>query len=164
MNRREFTKGLAAASLTPALPIKALGAAVPAAELAKDSMYIWANFVTRVHNKCSPDMLTRLLHIDPSHSAKLYAQLMADGAITAPNMFGLSQSTDPLHQKFATVTGHGPKGLSTVEKTGDSNPLKKALSDKEYPKEEVQLEADADTSEPDLVEIEDDSDQDFTPS
>lgn len=120
MNRREFTKGLVAAGMTPALPIKSLAKAAPVAKIAKDSMYFWAHFVTRVHNKCSPAMLTRLLKLEPAQSEKIYADLLADGAITPADAFGISRATDPLYQQFATVTGHGPKISSASDK-----PLKK---------------------------------------
>ncbi len=110
MNRREFTKSLAAASLAPALPLKSLAAAAPAA--ATDSMYVWADFISRVHNKCSPEMLMRLLKVDASKGHALYSQLMANGAISAPNAYGISQATKPLYQEFATVTGHSAKSAA----------------------------------------------------
>jgi len=116
---------------SPALPIPALAKAAPGATMAKDSMYIWANVISRVHNKCSPAMLTRLLHIEPAHGAQLYTQLMADGAITAPNAYGLSQSTDPLYQNFASVPGHGPKSVGDINKPNKDKVLESVKADED---------------------------------
>ena len=131
MNRREFTKKMMAAAVAPALPIPALAKTAPGATMAKDSMYIWANVISRVHNKCSPAMLTRLLHIEPAHGAQLYTQLMADGAITAPNAYGLSQSTDPLYQNFASVPGHGPKSVGDINKPNKDKVLESVKADED---------------------------------
>jgi len=131
MNRREFTKGLAAAGLAPALPLPALAKAAPAVAAAKDPMYFWANFVSRVHNKSSANMITRLLKIDAEHGAKLYAQLIADGALTAPDAYGLSQSTNPLYPEYSRVAGHGPKTVENLTKSNNKQSLDTASSDKE---------------------------------
>ncbi len=147
MNRREFTKGLAAAGLTPALPLPSLAATGQAAVAAKDSMYVWANFITRVHNKCSPEMLSRLLKVDAGHGAKLYAQLLADGAISAPNAYGISKATEPLYQQFATVTGHGSKVAATAEPSDNSKLLDKVMDDDAGGEEDVTEDA---PDEPDL--------------
>jgi len=131
MNRREFTKGLAAAGLAPALPLPALAKAAPAVAAAKDPMYFWANFVSRVHNKSSANMITRLLKIDAEHGAKLYAQLIADGALTAPDAYGLSQSTNPLYPEYSRVAGHGPKTVENLTKSSDKQSFDTASSEQE---------------------------------
>jgi len=160
MNRREFTKGLMAAGVVPAVPIPALAKVAPVAAATKDSMYIWASFVTRVHNKCSPDMLTRLLKIDPAHSAKLYAKMLSDGSITAPNAFGISQSTNPLNQQFATVTGHGKNAATVTEKP--ETKLKKVLSEQSDETEISEPIKDDEDLEGDLAEDAAKIDEDFT--
>lgn len=124
MNRREFTKKLVAASVTPALPIPSIAGAAQATTMAKDPMYIWANFVSRVHNKTSPGMISRLLKVDPDQGAKLYAQLIDDGALTAPDAFGLSQSTNPLYPEFSKVMSHGKKALDGAGKVSKNKHLK----------------------------------------
>lgn len=142
MNRREFTKGLAAAGLTAAAPMPAIASSAAAANTAKDSMYIWANFITRVHNKCSPEMLSRHLRLDAAHGARLYSQLLADGAISAPNAFGISKATEPLYQQFATVTGHGSKAIA---KTKDIRDLVEDICDEDdEPQDMTQEASDAD--------------------
>jgi len=123
MNRREFTKSLVAASVTPALPLSALASGAPAVAAAKDPMYFWANFISRVHNKSSPGMLSRLLKLDPDHASRLYTQLVSDGALTAPDAFGLSVSTNPLHPEFSRVAGHGKGAIETLKKQNKNNIL-----------------------------------------
>lgn len=117
MNRREFTKGLAALGVAPALPLPSLANAAPVAEMAKDSMYFWAQFITRVHNKCSPAMLTRLLKLDPSHASDLYDEMLRDGVIGPADAFGISKATDPIYQEFAKVGTNKAKQLTLKRKT-----------------------------------------------
>ncbi len=161
MNRREFTKGLAAAGLAPALPLPSIAKAAPAAMAAKDPMYFWASFVTRVHNKCSPAMLTRLLSLEPEHSAKLFSQLMADGAVTAPDIYGLSKSTNPLYPEYSRIMGQGKKLANSLDEGGNKDVLKDTLNDAdETPEDEItasgedtEIEQPEDTAEIDPEEI-----------
>lgn len=158
MNRRQFTKSLVAAGLAPALPIPALSKAAPAATMARDPLYLWANFVTRVHNKTSPDMISRLLKVDAEHGAKLYAQLIQDGALTAPDAFGLSQSTNPLYPEYSKVMSHGKKAIETVQKANNTKPLEDMTSDAapaendEAPKEHEEPQEPLQTSPEDAPE------------
>jgi|GEM_PF-1992929 len=157
MNRREFTKGLAAAGLAPALPLPSIAKAAPAAMAVKDPMYFWASFVSRVHNKCSPAMLTRLLKLEPEHSAKLFSQLLADGAVTAPDIYGLSQSTNPLYPEYSRVMGHGNKLVNSVDDSSNKDILKDRLSDQNEPHEDTIPEGEAPTDPEDIAAQPDDS-------
>lgn len=171
MNRREFTKGLAAAGLAPALPLPSLAKAAPAAMAAKDPMYFWANFVSRVHNNCTPDMFSRLLKLEPGHSATLFNQLIADGAITAPDAFGLSQSTNPLYPEYSRVMGHGKKVVESLKKSNDFSGKAETRASKPVadatPNSDTQPEPEQHVEDLDQVADEDETpqvDEDFTSS
>lgn len=124
MNRREFTKGLAALGVTPALPLPALSKAAPIAGMATDPMYVWAQFITRVHDKCSPAMLSRLLKLDTTHAESLYADLLKNGVIGPANTFGISRATDPLYQEYAKIGAKQIQPLNSNPKTTNKPKLK----------------------------------------
>lgn len=142
-------------------------------------MYIWADFITRVHNKCSPNMLSRLLKVDADKAAQLYARLMADGVIGAPDVFGISKATKPMFTQYTTVAGHSPEPEITLDKQGSSE-ASKTVKPTEAPSksainldETVSEEPDLESEDPDEIsnEIEDetanrpsDGDEQFTTS
>jgi len=124
MNRREFTKGLAALGVTPALPLPALAKAAPIAGMATDPMYVWAQFITRVHDKCSPAMLSRLLKLETSHAEGLYADLLKNGVIGPANSFGISRATDPLYQEYAKIGAKQVQTINPNQETANKPKLK----------------------------------------
>ncbi len=95
MNRREFTFRMAAVAATPALPVPALAANFEPSKRATQ-VYRWAEVISRSHNKCSPEMLQRLLKIDGTVANELQRMLLDKGVITnAVN--GISMATKPLN-------------------------------------------------------------------
>ncbi len=80
MNRRQFTKSLAAAFAAPALPLPALGA--PASAGIPNAARFWAIYMTRLHGDVTPGMLTQMTGIDPIETRAIRAKLLADKVIS----------------------------------------------------------------------------------
>lgn len=96
MNRREFTRNLAAAAALPALPAKALGLPAAAAPVAlSQHPYNWAAFIARVHDTASPRMFQRYLRVSDDMSHQICSVLQSQGVITAPNAAGISRAMSP---------------------------------------------------------------------
>ena len=81
MNRRQFTQSLAALFATPAMPAVSLAAtptgAVPA------SAYFWADYMTRMHNRCTPDMLAPFFKADETLAKTIHSLLVSENVLTA---------------------------------------------------------------------------------
>lgn len=85
MKRRTFLTNLAATAALPMIPAKALAGMAPTAAAASmDQPYLWASFITRVHNNASPAMLQRLLKLDPSVATRVYSELVKNNVVTPP--------------------------------------------------------------------------------
>ena len=99
MKRRTFLTNLAATATLPMMPLKALAGAAPVAAAASmEQPYLWASFITRVHNNASPSMLQRLLKLDEGMAKQVYSELLKNNVITTPNAYGLSQAVNPFPQ------------------------------------------------------------------
>jgi len=81
MNRRQFTQSLAALFATPALPAVTLAAAPTAT--APAAAYFWADYMTRLHSRCTPDMLAPFFRADKTLAKTIHSQLVADNVLTA---------------------------------------------------------------------------------
>ena len=96
MNRREFTRSLAALGLAPALPaLPATAAAAPAAQAYTPYMYGLGAHMARSTGLCSAEMLSRQLALPPAAARAMQAQLMRSGIITAPNAAGVAVAAEP---------------------------------------------------------------------
>lgn len=127
MNRREFTRGLAALGVAPALPLPNLAKAAPAAaatvavnSAVVESMYFWGWFVARSHKICSPEILAKMLKMDAAVADEVYARLLGNGVITAPNAAGISRAVDPLNDAFTTMKKTVSKRIAETAETGNS--------------------------------------------
>ncbi len=80
MNRRQFTQSLAALFATPALPAVTLAAAPTAT--APAAAYFWADYMTRLHSRCTPDMLAPFFRADKTLAKTIHSQLVADNVLT----------------------------------------------------------------------------------
>ncbi len=99
MKRRTFLTNLAATAALPMIPVKALAGMAPTAAAASmDQPYLWASFITRVHNNASPAMLQRLLKLDPSVATRVYSELVKNNVVTPPNAYGISRAVNPFPQ------------------------------------------------------------------
>ena len=107
MNRRQFTKSLAALAATPALPVKAFAGAsgATAATVATPNLYTWGQMIARTHQQCSPGMLSRLLKIDLSRAASIHARLLRNGVVGPADAFGISRAIKPMYQNISAGAG-----------------------------------------------------------
>lgn len=122
MKRREFTKGLVAAGLSPALPLKALatasstGAATVAANFTP-FMYSWSVTHARGLGQCSTDVLMSKLGIGADTASAICSRMVKQGVISAPNALGVSKA---LAQK-TPLTSFKP--VKDVPKSANRGPV-----------------------------------------
>ena len=106
MNRRDFTKSIAALGLAPALPaLPASGAAAAAAPAYTPYMYGLGAHMARSIGQCSPEMLMQKLHLAPGAARAMQAQLIKGGILSAPNSAGLAMAARPYMQGASMATG-----------------------------------------------------------
>ena len=67
MDRRTFTKTLAAAMIPPAMPSVALAAPTAAVSVASQARY-WAIYVNSLHGQCTLRALQVMLNIPPAQA------------------------------------------------------------------------------------------------
>lgn len=94
MNRRDFTRSLAALGLAPALPALP-AAAAPAGPAYMPYMYGLGVHMARSTGLSSAEMLSRHLALPPAAARAMQAQLMRSGIITAPNTAGVAVAAEP---------------------------------------------------------------------
>ena len=125
MKRRSFLKSLTAFAAAPLVPAKALFAAPSTAAAATlEQPYLWASFITRVHNKASPDMLVRLLKLEPAVAQDVFQKMLSDQVISPPDAFGISRAVNPFPQftLSSAPPATAPQAkLSTAEPGHDSS-------------------------------------------
>lgn len=132
MNRRQFTQSLAALFATPAVPSLALptvstGTAPPAA-------YFWADYMTRLHTRCTPDMLAPFFKADVKTAKIIHSQLVAENVLTAsghahPNLlaqqpaktFGQQNFNRP-HSKAKKPVQKDPKPMTAAPEIRAAQP------------------------------------------
>lgn len=132
MKRRSFLKNLAATAVLPAVPFKSLAAAAPTAAAATmDQPYLWASFVSRVHNKASPAMLQRLLKLEEGVAQRVFQDLVKNNVVSTPNAYGISHAINPYPQP----------GLSSIKPKPISSEAGK------MPKSELKIEQKEELSE-----------------
>ncbi len=81
MNRRQFTQSLAALFAAPALPAVSLAATPTGA--APASAYFWADYMTRMHTRCTPDMLAPFFKADTEAAKLIHSQLVSENVLTS---------------------------------------------------------------------------------
>jgi len=131
MNRRQFTASLAALFAAPALP---LAARVPAAATpaVPAGAYAWAQLIARSQNKCSPDMLAKLLHLKPEVAKVLFKDMVVDGVLRAPGTSGIAKAVQPFETTGLESTATGrlkTRAKDALEKAMTSD----AQSEEEHP-------------------------------
>ncbi len=132
MNRREFTTSLAAVFAAPALPLAARTPAI-AAPAVPPGAYAWAQLIAQAQNKCSPDMLAKMLHLKPEVAQILFKDLVVDGVLQMPGRTGIAKAANP----FDTT---GFKNSATQKlKTKAKDALERVLSPEEQGDEAAPL-------------------------
>ena len=109
MNRRDFTKSLAAIGLAPALPTLP-AAAAGAAPAYTPYMYGLGAHMARTLGHSSPAMLMAKLHLSPVAAQAMQAQLTRAGIVGAAGASGLAGAARPY---MAT----GPSATSALADT-----------------------------------------------
>jgi hypothetical protein len=120
MKRRTFLTNLAATAALPLVPMQALASAAPTAAAASlEQPYLWASFITRVHNNASPSMLQRLLKLDEGTAKQVYSELVKNNVVTSPNAYGISRAVNPFPQPgMAHLQGQlSSKVVKTLDKS-----------------------------------------------
>lgn len=145
MKRRSFLQGLSAAAATPMVPGGALARMTTSGGMAAASAqpYLWAEFISRVHNRASPAMFERLLKLDGDTARRVYGELLRDNVVTAPDAFGLSRAANPYPQAHVTA------GMRSSATTSQPAPKKETPSNvrKVLPSEDVEDERDEEQQE-----------------
>jgi hypothetical protein len=113
MNRRSFTASLAALFAVPALPAVASLAPAAATQTAV-SHYATAKLLARAHNRCSPEMLQRLLRVDSVMAQELNAMLLKRGVISGAGAHGVSMAVEPLNTHC--ITNEAMRSSNLVQK------------------------------------------------
>lgn len=116
MNRREFTRGLAALGLTPALPVPAIGAGSTGTAIATataDKMYFVGWYTARLNKSCSPQVLMSELNVNPDVAREIFGKLVKNNTVSAPNALGISKTVDPLSDSYRQVARKAAKRVLT---------------------------------------------------
>lgn len=87
MNRREFTRNALAAVALPAVSLPAYALSKPAASTATAARF-WAIYMTHLHGKFTPQMLSQALDLDMGAARAINAQLVAEKVITPAQAAG----------------------------------------------------------------------------
>ena len=101
MDRRTFTKSLAAVMTLPAMPSAALAAPSAAVSVPSQARY-WAIYMNSLHGQCTPRALQVMLNIPHAQAEGYLGQLMAEGVIKPnPLMTGIKNALRPSTQSKA---------------------------------------------------------------
>ncbi len=96
MNRRQFTRSLAALGLAPALPALPIPATAATAQAGYTPyMYGLGAHMARSTGLCSPEMLVRKLGLRPDAARAMQAQLIKSGILSAPDTAGMAMAARP---------------------------------------------------------------------
>ena len=104
MNRRQFTTALTALFAAPALPSMATAAAPSAANIKV------ASIIARSHNRCSPEMLARLMRLDMGAATGLHNTLLRQGVIMSAPV-GPAMATNPTNTHCITNEALRPSNM-----------------------------------------------------
>lgn len=114
MNRRDFTRGLATFGLAPVVPIPSLGAStatVATVSATAEHMYFMGWYTARMNKACSPDILIRELNLNADVANDIFARLVKNQTVSAPNALGISRTIDPLAENYKRVAENYTKQI-----------------------------------------------------
>jgi hypothetical protein len=121
MNRRQFTQSLAALFATPAIPAAALTASLPAGSAVPATAYFWADYMTRLHSRCTPQMLTPFFRADIELAKTVHHQLVMENYLTPsgyahPNLLARQPTKTFGHQGVNRPQSQPKKAVKIQEK------------------------------------------------
>lgn len=161
MNRREFTRGLAALGLTPALPVPAIGSPAAVATATADKMYFVGWYTAKLNKTCSPEVLVSELNVNSDVAHQIFNKLVKTNTITPPNALGISQTVDPLRDTLRRANRQTLKRVVTEKsKTLKRHMLEASEDDPEINNDEIPVESDEATQDLTLPEDHDTLDGD----
>ncbi|PIB24167.1 hypothetical protein BFP76_02750 [Amylibacter kogurei] len=133
MNRRQFSQSIAALFATPALPAAAL--ATPVTQTVVPNMaYCWADYLTRMHKVCSPQMLAPFLRVDQNAAKIIHAQLVAENYLTAsgaahPNLIARQPKSIPRASTQTIERSQPTKRVKSTKLTNTDHTARDATQD-----------------------------------
>ena len=151
MNRREFTKSIAAAGIAPLVPLPA-GATASVAKVAPNFSpfsYMWSAHYARLKGDCSAEILAGRFDLAPDVAREINRRLIKNGVISVPNALGISKATTP-HLSGIKTTGQMAAKVKSGKSPGDLLQKAKAKLDDfvEEPQDDLPAQEAAST-EPD---------------
>lgn len=85
MNRRTFTKSLAALFAVPALPAIPMAAPAAVVQVPTQARF-WAIVMARMNGRCTPLMIQTALNVSKAEAERYLAQLVKEGVIYPQNI------------------------------------------------------------------------------
>lgn len=143
MNRREFTKSLAAATITPALPGKALALG---ASTVPEALFARAVKWAPVWHKSTAATFAKILKVDRTTAAEVFARLQQEGVISKPGADGFAYAAQPWFED-AKVAVDLSERLINAPLAQARAPLKRVLDDGLADKTAVKVEIKQDAVE-----------------
>lgn len=134
--------------LAPALPLPALSAGAAstagATSATASHMYFMGWYTARMNETCSPEMLVSKLKVKPDVAHEIFGKLVSSNTVSAPNALGISQTIDPLPQRFKVMSARAVKpDLIEATDTAPKKPALKAEQSREVEEDaQVQIEDD----------------------
>lgn len=129
MNRREFTRNLAALGLAPLVPATGLAKAMPVAAAPVGSgtaltfINAWSSHYVRKTGSCSPEQLARHFGLVPETAQIVTNGLIEKGVLAAPNALGVSRAINPLPATLAKAPKSSPSQiLEKLQETLENAP------------------------------------------
>ena len=128
MNRRQFTQRLAALFAAPAMSANAVTTVLSAPVAAPVAMpagaMYWANYLMKLHETCTPNMLGNMLGISEKAAAPLHRQLISQGVITPTGVVNTMSGKQPkravpkdrqtMHQENPTVRAADERDIDAL--------------------------------------------------
>lgn len=141
MNRREFTKSLAAAFTLPALPLPAISAAQPVT-VTKAARF-WAIYMTHMHGDVTPGMLTQMTGLDPVQTTAIRTKLIADKVISPTGFIRKSLATETITRSEQHIQDTLKRVKPTEKIETQDFDKSTRQSDPDEPEEELQAQEEA---------------------
>lgn len=105
-----FTQLLGGSAAATVMPTPRVTTVVAAAESLPKGRYVWAETMARAQPRISVSDLARGLKLPEAQARVLFDQMIARGAIGAPNAVGIARATAPVWQ--SGVPKPGPRKIT----------------------------------------------------
>ncbi len=126
MNRREFTKSLAAVAAAPALPAKALSMA--ASPVIPTALYAKAAHWASMWHISTIATYRNILGVDQDLAEAVFSQLQSDGLLTKPDRSGFAYAARPWYRE-AAVAGRLKQALAPKGDEAGNTSIRQLVED-----------------------------------